>query len=347
MHAERERPSPALDFLWLELTNRCNLRCVHCYAESGPDAEVEQPLSTVEYEQLLEQARASGCTKVQFIGGEPALRPDLPMLIARARELGYAFVEVYTNLTRLPDALLACFATNGVHVATSVYAPTAEVHDRITRVAGSFTRTTANIRRLTAAGIAVRASIVEMDENAGLTEATTRFLTDALGVRHVKVDRRRPFGRGADGEASMHDLCGACAEGTLCVAPDGRVSPCIMSKQWPVGSVRDERLGDIVLSERLTAIRASFRSAVGPVSRDASCDPDTIGCPPLNRCGPEINPSSVTCMPLAPCGPQRDSVARDSFASCDPSSQCGPVIGCPPLNRCGPEINGVRSAGRE
>src|SRR5208283_2388709 len=27
-----------LDFLWLELTSRCNLQCVHCYAESGPSS---------------------------------------------------------------------------------------------------------------------------------------------------------------------------------------------------------------------------------------------------------------------------------------------------------------------
>jgi sulfatase maturation enzyme AslB (radical SAM superfamily) len=31
--------SKPLDFLWLELTNRCNLQCTHCYADSGPTAE--------------------------------------------------------------------------------------------------------------------------------------------------------------------------------------------------------------------------------------------------------------------------------------------------------------------
>jgi MoaA/NifB/PqqE/SkfB family radical SAM enzyme len=56
------------DFLWLELTNRCNLQCTHCYAESGPDADVSNQLSVGEYEHLLREAFELGCRKVQFIG---------------------------------------------------------------------------------------------------------------------------------------------------------------------------------------------------------------------------------------------------------------------------------------
>ena len=55
-------------FLWLELTNRCNLQCTHCYAESGPDADVSNQLSVGEYEHLLREAFELGCRKVQFIG---------------------------------------------------------------------------------------------------------------------------------------------------------------------------------------------------------------------------------------------------------------------------------------
>jgi len=51
-----------------ELTNRCNLQCTHCYAESGPDADVSNQLSVGEYEHLLREAFELGCRKVQFIG---------------------------------------------------------------------------------------------------------------------------------------------------------------------------------------------------------------------------------------------------------------------------------------
>jgi MoaA/NifB/PqqE/SkfB family radical SAM enzyme len=309
-----------LDFLWVELTNRCNLRCVHCYAESGPDAEIADPLTATEYEAVLQQAADVGCRKVQFIGGEPTLNRHLGALVERAAGLGYEFIEIYTNLTRLSDAFITCLLTHRVQVATSIYAPTAAVHDRITAVRGSFARTTANVRKLVAMSVAVRASVVEMEENAGLLEETVRFLEGDLGVRHIKVDRRRPFGRGGEASASgMEHLCGACAGATLCVAPDGVVSPCIMSKRWSLGSVRDERLGDIALSARLGELRASIGRAMPPAAARTSCDPDNIGCPPLNK-------------------PPTRLYSADS---CDPSTQCTPVIGCPPLNRCGPEINGA------
>ena len=108
---------PPVDFLWLELTNRCNLQCVHCYADSGPTAE-KGTLSKADYIGLMREAFRLGCRRVQFIGGEPTLYRDLPELIRTARQMGFEFIEVYTNLTILPEELLQCFVANRVHVAT-------------------------------------------------------------------------------------------------------------------------------------------------------------------------------------------------------------------------------------
>src|SRR6266851_4169798 len=103
--------SPALfgdlDFLWLELTSVCNLECVHCYAESGPYVRKGDDLSPERYAELIIEAAALGCEKVQFIGGEPTLHPALPRLIELASHEGYSFIEVYTNATRIQDPLLA------------------------------------------------------------------------------------------------------------------------------------------------------------------------------------------------------------------------------------------------
>src|SRR5580658_702755 len=78
-----------LSFLWLELTNKCNLSCAHCYAESGPRPSRKDVLTTNDYRRLLDEAAAIGCRAVQFIGGEPTLHRGLPELIAHARVLGY------------------------------------------------------------------------------------------------------------------------------------------------------------------------------------------------------------------------------------------------------------------
>ena len=79
MHGE------GLQFLWLELTNRCNLRCVHCYTDSHPGSGHRDRLTTEDLESVLRQAYALGCRSVQFIGGEPQLYRDFRRLLGVPR----------------------------------------------------------------------------------------------------------------------------------------------------------------------------------------------------------------------------------------------------------------------
>lgn len=294
----------ALDFLWLELTNRCNLQCVHCYAESGPYAGDGDTLTSGDYQQLIDEAIVLGCRKIQFIGGEPTLNPALPALVAHAASGGITFIEVFTNLVRLPEPLIGCFRRHSVRIATSVYSYGAATHDRITRVPGSFARTCRNISRLVKAGVSVRAGFIEMGENASDAEAALKMLR-AMGVADTGRDRLRAFGRGNHKcENELSELCGSCAGATLCIGPDGSASPCIMSKSWPVGSIREASLREIAQSEHLAHIRDEIGAAV--FGREASltsliCAPKTCG--PYNTCGPQTgNP----CAPSGcnPCYPQ-------------------------------------------
>src|SRR5271157_1633672 len=74
-----------LDFLWLELTPRCNLRCSHCYADAGPN--LPEGMSYENWSDVLRQAFDLGCRSVQFTSGEPT--PDLLVLHhRRARDDG-------------------------------------------------------------------------------------------------------------------------------------------------------------------------------------------------------------------------------------------------------------------
>lgn len=288
-------PSP-LDFVWLELTNQCNLECVHCYAESGPTAGAADRLTEADYLALIEQVHELGCRKLQFIGGEPTLNRSLPRLIRAARERGFEFIEVFTNLLHLSDELLAVFREHDVAVATSFYSHDPATHDRITGRPGSFERTTRNIARVLEAGLRLRAGIIIMDENREEVPATWDYLT-ALGVKRIGSDRVRGVGRAGDGhEGGMGELCGSCAGDILSIGPDGRVAPCNMSKRWSVGSVLERRLGDIVRSPRLARVRRRIRKAVGePVEGiHAICDPKT--CQPYSFCCP----STQSCNPCAP-----------------------------------------------
>jgi MoaA/NifB/PqqE/SkfB family radical SAM enzyme len=299
-------PMAGLGFLWLELTNRCNLTCVHCYAESGPHPERQDTLSPGDYVRLLDEAALLGCRAVQFIGSEPTLHPALPQLIAHARRRGYAHVEVYTNAVRLPPSLLDCFRCHDVSVAVSVYADDPAIHDAVTTHPGSHRRTIANLKRLVQAGLAVRAGVVAMETNRHRIDETQAWLR-TLGVTRIGIDGARGIGRGhavaaAGGDACLQSLCGACWQGRLSVAPDGSVSPCVMAKNWIVGSATDQSLAEIVAGDALQRTRALIRAEVWAPRQDDGqeqpalcqpkpCDPD--GCMPTLICPP----SDPGCVP--------------------------------------------------
>ena len=84
----------------IEVTDRCNLNCAVCFADSGR-AEAEDP-SLERISWLLERAMAAaGPCNLQLSGGEPTLRDDLPEIVEVARRIGYSFIQVNTNGLRL------------------------------------------------------------------------------------------------------------------------------------------------------------------------------------------------------------------------------------------------------
>jgi MoaA/NifB/PqqE/SkfB family radical SAM enzyme len=316
----------ALDFLWLELTNRCNLRCVHCYTESDPHSGSRDLLSTTDYESILHQAYALGCRKVQFIGGEPQLHSDFLRLVMAAKTIGFEFIEVFSNLTRLHDETISYAAGHGVCFATSVYSDRPSAHDAITGVRSSHSRTIGNLKKLLAHGIETRAAIIHVDQDDTEVERTRAFL-QRLGVRHVRSSGVREFGRGeavVGQTACLSGLCGHCWAGKLCVAPDGAAYPCVMARQWPVGNLLEMPLGAVVQGQPLAAMREDIFHSVWlpklavankkppkkPTPKKAPAEdaetqdecPQTCG-PDLSTCGPIGSCPQTPCTPIATCEP--------------------------------------------
>jgi MoaA/NifB/PqqE/SkfB family radical SAM enzyme len=121
---------PRLSFIWLEITGRCQLRCRHCYADSGPRG-THGSMVTSDWMRVIDQACDLGVSLVQFIGGEPTLQPNLGALVRHGLDRRTR-VEVYTNLVRVTGTLWRLFEHEGVRLATSYYSPDAREHDSIT-----------------------------------------------------------------------------------------------------------------------------------------------------------------------------------------------------------------------
>lgn len=83
----------------IEVTERCNLRCPVCFADAGK--HTEDPLVTEIKEQLEVLKETAGLCNIQFSGGEPTVRDDLPAIIRTARSLEFTFIQLNTNGLRL------------------------------------------------------------------------------------------------------------------------------------------------------------------------------------------------------------------------------------------------------
>ncbi len=76
-------PVPPLQYIGIELTNRCNLRCQHCFNCSGEGAL--QELALAEVVNIFDQLRQMGTTRLRLSGGEPTLHPDFLSIVAEAQ----------------------------------------------------------------------------------------------------------------------------------------------------------------------------------------------------------------------------------------------------------------------
>ena len=325
-------PEAGLDFLWLELTGKCNLACVHCYADSSPLLPLFGGMELSDWKRVLCDSYELGCRKVQFIGGEPTIYPHLIELIEHARGLGYELVEVFTNGNAFTQRIKDAFQRFRVHLAFSVYADSASIHDGITLVPGSFSKTVQSIRWALASGLEVRVAIVESDRNSSVVEAARSFFAE-LGVGGVHVDGIRGVGRGAqDGncESAMDALCGNCWQGKLCVTANGDMFPCVFSRAWIVGTAA-EGIKPVVEGQRLSEFRSALKSRLlnDPVASDfpseedperPTCNPDKAPCIParVRQDLMEANPTSKP--PCGPskaksCAPVREFSSADSVAA--------------------------------
>jgi radical SAM protein with 4Fe4S-binding SPASM domain len=103
---------PALHALDIELTERCNNACLHCYINrpaNDPEAQARE-LTAVEWQALLRQAADLGVLNLRITGGEPLLRPDFTDLYSFARRLGMK-VRLFTNARSLTPEIADLFVS--------------------------------------------------------------------------------------------------------------------------------------------------------------------------------------------------------------------------------------------
>lgn len=134
----------------VELTNRCNLKCAHCYCNQAVENEEvkTRELSTADLFRIFDDIEKRGCLWLVLTGGEPLVREDFFEIYGYAKKKGF-LISLFTNATLVtPEVadLLEEFPPYEVEV--TLYGATRDVYERVTGVRGSFDRCMAGIRNL-------------------------------------------------------------------------------------------------------------------------------------------------------------------------------------------------------
>lgn len=150
----------------LELTFRCNLRCVHCYVAHGHNGiPGQQELTYQEICGILDQVADEGCLWLLLTGGEPLLRPDFSDIYLYAKRKGF-LVTLFTNGTLLTPRIADLLAEWPPHtVEITLYGRTQATYERITGVPGSYAKCMQGIELLLDRNVPLRLKTMLMTLN--------------------------------------------------------------------------------------------------------------------------------------------------------------------------------------
>lgn len=301
---------PQLTNLHIEITSRCNERCMHCYI---PREHRNTDIESSMFHDILKQCREMNVLHLTISGGEPMLHGNFIEFLRLCREYEFS-VNVLTNLTLLTDEILEEMKLNYLLcVQVSLYSMNQEIHDEITNVNGSFQKTKNAIIKLIKNDIPLQISCVIMKKNKDCYQDVVDWakknkiqigddyvvlakynnsienLSCRLSIEEVeevireKVDNddkyikqiehealKRTSGSGAD----ENIVCSIC-HSSICVNERGNVYPCAGWQNYVVGNVKSMPLQEIWLhSEKVAYLR-------GLRKRDF---PECIECPDSEFC---------------------------------------------------------------
>jgi radical SAM protein with 4Fe4S-binding SPASM domain len=267
------KSKPCLGFLWLEITSRCNLRCVHCYA--GNEINKRDALTTNDWQKIISDARDLGCKSLQFIGGEPFLRDDIFDLINFAKRKKYLSIGIFTNATLLDKAKIKLLSDLKAYLKISLYSHDPVIHDRITKVNGSFSKTLNAIKIAAKYNVDIQIATIIMRQNQNSIERFRKLLKN-INVEYRIPDVIRPTGRGvnkklvptnknvkemqilkkpnfiAKNSFYAHSrIWNNCWYGKLAIMNSGSVIPCIFARNQIIGNIQNKNLFQILNSRKL------------------------------------------------------------------------------------------------
>ena len=257
--------------LHVELTNACNLNCIHCFHDEAHEWAKYEDL-----ERVFQSLKNSTFVRVTLTGGEVGLHPQWKEIMASAKENGLS-VALLSNLTCFQrEDLDYIAAMKPLLVRTSLYGASAQTHDSITGIQNSFDKTVNNMLYLRDRGVAVEAFCTVMKQNTHEILALDTYSKElglSLKFGYQIFPSRRNTKRVEDlmVDSSVYDdLLKAgilkpeqetsCKAGgyRIAIDPAGNIYSCDMLR-IPIGNVKTVSVMDALRGNTMRRIRKAIR----------------------------------------------------------------------------------------
>ncbi len=177
------------------ITRTCNLRCVHCYA----DSHAERYPGELTWEQccaVIDNLAEYKVNALLLSGGEPLLHPRLPQILQRATEKGLK-VTISTNGTRITPEYARMFKDLGVAYVGISLDGIGTVHDQFRGVKGAFDGAIRGFKLCEEVGQKTGLRLTLTRNNVQSMEQILNFI-EAEGIQRVCFYHLVPTGRGVD-----------------------------------------------------------------------------------------------------------------------------------------------------
>lgn len=189
------RTHPKLVYLFLELTDVCNMSCLHCGSHGHPGNATQMPFDLAK--KVLDSVSTryhAGDIMVCLTGGEPLLHPDFFRIVTYAKACGF-LCGVTTNGTCIDDTVAEKFLQSGIDTVGFSIDGTRQSHDWFRNTKGSYDRAIKGIQRITESGkLITQVTTVVHKKNISELEDIYHAIC-ALGVGSWRVINIEPIGR--------------------------------------------------------------------------------------------------------------------------------------------------------
>lgn len=259
-----------LRLVWFEITQGCNMKCVHCY-EGHIHQASKNVLSIAEWKNVIKDTLALKPQRVVIIGGEPCIHKNIIEILKYTRELdSKVSITLFTNGYFIEGELFDTIIEQSIEVKVSLYGHCSEVHDKITGVEGSFLKLKNVIIQLGERKVPINVAVTLMRENEEYVDDIQNLLKK-MPIRGYKFDVIREVVDGTQNEhipkkknvietayrtspnffvkKQQFDLNyynNSCWYGKLVITETGDILPCVFARNHICGNIKKTNIADII-----------------------------------------------------------------------------------------------------